>query len=567
MPVGRGCATGTTRPGTVGAVPDAPVPPTTTAHEPGGVPPAAGAASPAPHDRREDREPARPGTVLAGRYELRNLLASGGMAEVWEGLDRVLQRRVAVKVLHPHLAADEAFRLRFRAEAVAAARLRHPSIIAIFDTCHDRGTEAIVMELLHGRTMREFLDERSRLDPDEVVAIGADVADALQTAHTAGVIHRDIKPANILLCDDGRVVVTDFGIAKVRDSGDLTTTGIMLGTVKYLSPEQVASEQVDPRTDQYALGVVLYEALCGTPPFTGENPAAIALARIHREPPRPVASRPDSPRALDEVIVRAMARRPDDRFASAADLRAALLATNRRPVDPSPVGDVTVAATPPIDPTLAAGRRAPTPAPAIPAATGREAAPAPARRRRWVVPVVVGGVAVAALVVAALLLTRTEAGDELLDAVEQLPATGEPVPVVAVQTFDPVGGDGENDDLAPAAADGDLTTAWRTERYDTRSFGNLKPGVGIAIRLDRRQELRSLAARSPNRDWSAQAYVADTPASTLAGWGEPVASASAVDGDAIFTLDGAEGTWVLLWVTDLGEGPGRVEVQELTPVA
>jgi eukaryotic-like serine/threonine-protein kinase len=567
----------------VGAVPDAPVPHATTAHGPGAAPPRSdgGAdaddapATPAAGDRGDPgdrhREPVRPGTVLAGRYELHSLLASGGMAEVWEGLDQVLQRRVAVKVLHPHLGADEAFRLRFRSEAVAAARLRHPSIIAIFDTCHDRGTEAIVMELLHGRTLREFLDERGRLDPPEVVDIGADVAAALQTAHTAGVIHRDIKPANILLCDDGRVVVTDFGIAKVRDTADLTTTGIMLGTVKYLAPEQVASEAVDPRTDQYALGVVLYEALCGTPPFMGDSAAATALARMHRDPPRPAASRPDVPPALDAVIVRAMARHPDDRFPSAADLRAALLATTRRPPDAPPAGahDLTVAGAPPVDLTVAGPAPTATPtAPHPPGAAPPRAAPTRAPRpRRWIVPLIVGAVAATALVVAALLLTRTQAGDDLLDAVEPRPAVDGPVQVVAAQAFDPIGGDGENDELAPAAADGDPATAWRTERYDTRSFGNLKPGVGIAVQLDRRVDLASLVARSPNRDWAAQVYVADSPSTTLEGWGDPVAAAIDIDGDATFALDDATGRWVLLWITDLGEGTGRVEIQEIIPRA
>ncbi len=526
---------------------------------------------PTPRPTGGDREMLRPGTVIAGRYEARSLLASGGMAEVWEGIDQVLQRRVAIKVLHPHLAADETFRQRFRAEAIAAARLRHPSIIAIFDTCSDRGTEAIVMELLHGRTLREFLDERGRLDPAEVVDIGADVADALQTAHAAGVVHRDIKPANILLCDDGRVVVTDFGIAKVRDSGDLTTTGIMLGTVKYLAPEQVASEPVDPRTDQYALGVVLYEALCGCPPFQGDSAAATALARLHQEPPRASTARPEVPDALDDAVVRAMARRPEDRFASVAELRAALLATGRTRVpttgpdaDRTVVTDLTVAAAAPRDATTAVP---PTPTPSPTDPVEPPVGPVTRRRRRWVVATVVGLAVVVALVVAALLVTRTRAGDDLLDAVEPDPTPTAPVPVMSVRAFDPVGGDGENDALAPAAVDGDPTTAWRTERYDSRSFGNLKPGVGLAVQLDGGQALDTLTVRSPSTGWAAQVYVADRAADDLVGWGEPVTSASGIDGDATFALDGAEGRWVLLWITDLGEGPGRVEIAELTPVA
>ena len=227
------------------------------------------------------------GRLLAGRYRLDRHLASGGMAEVWEATDEVLDRPVAVKLLHGHLADDPALRARFHHEAVAAARLVHPAIVAIYDTCDDPGAEAIVMELVRGRTLREFLDERGRLDPVEVVHIGAEVASALTCAHKAGIIHRDVKPANILLSDDGRVLVTDFGIAKVLDEPDLTRTSQLLGTVKYLAPEQVESGPVDARTDVYALGAVLYESLCGEAPFRADNQAA---ARAGPAPPRPSTS-------------------------------------------------------------------------------------------------------------------------------------------------------------------------------------------------------------------------------------------------------------------------------------
>ncbi len=227
------------------------------------------------------------GRVLAGRYRLDRHLASGGMAEVWEATDEVLGRPVAVKILHGHLADDPGLRARFHHEAVAAARLVHPSIVAIYDTCEESGVEAIVMELVRGRTLRQFMDERVRLDPVEVVHIGAEVASALGCAHRSGIVHRDVKPANILLSDDGRVLVTDFGIAKVLDGPDVTSTSQMLGTVKYLSPEQVEGAAIDVRTDVYALGAVLYEAVCGEAPFRADNQAALALARLQRDPRPP----------------------------------------------------------------------------------------------------------------------------------------------------------------------------------------------------------------------------------------------------------------------------------------
>src|SRR4051812_22560459 len=267
-----------------------------------------------------------PGYVLAGRYALVRLIARGGMADVWEAKDTLLERQVAVKILHPHLAADAAFVARFRTEAIAAARLHHRSIVAIFDTCSDSGVEAIVMELARGHTLREEIDRHGALDPVVVINIGVDVADALQSAHANGLIHRDVKPANILLCDDQRVMVTDFGIAKVRDNSDRTQTGTMLGSVKYVSPEQVEGNPVDPRSDVYSLGVVLYEALTGRPPFVADSPAATALARLHTTPPHPSQLRRDAPRALTDLIMKAMSLNPAQRFATASDVRAALLA-------------------------------------------------------------------------------------------------------------------------------------------------------------------------------------------------------------------------------------------------
>src|SRR3954447_11475909 len=246
------------------------------------------------------------------------------MAQVWEATDEVLARRVAVKVLHPHLAADESFVARFRREAVAAARLSHPAIVSIYDTCSEGDCEAIVMELVQGTTLRDLLDERKWLEPGQAVTIIAEVADALETAHQGGVVHRDVKPANILLSPDGRVLVADFGIAKA--GGDLTTTNTTLGTAKYLAPEQVEGHAVDARTDVYALGLVLYEALCGRVPFQADTETATALARLHQEPMRPRNIRAGIPKSLEDVVLKAIAREPDARYPSAAAFRAALLA-------------------------------------------------------------------------------------------------------------------------------------------------------------------------------------------------------------------------------------------------
>ncbi len=267
---------------------------------------------------------AKPGYLVGNRYELISPVASGGMAQVWQAVDRILNRRVAVKILHPHLAGDRGFLLRFRREAVAAARLSHPSVVSIYDTVSADGLEAIVMEFIEGRTLREVLDTAGPFSPLDARDLGLQVAEALDAAHRGGVVHRDIKPSNIMLCADRRVMVTDFGIAKAGEDTDLTVTGTLLGTAKYLSPEQVRGDAADARSDLYALGVVLYEALAGRAPFKGETDAATALIRLHEDPPPLAGFRADAGEALTSVIHRLLQRDPADRFQRALDVRAAL---------------------------------------------------------------------------------------------------------------------------------------------------------------------------------------------------------------------------------------------------
>ena len=509
------------------------------------------------------------GRVLAGRYRLRHHLASGGMAEVWEATDEVLDRAVAVKVLHPHLADDPALRDRFRHEAKAAARLVDPTIVAIYDTCDDPGTEAIVMELVNGRTLRQYLDERGRLDPVEVVHIGAEVARALACAHRAGIVHRDVKPANILLSDDGRVLVTDFGIAKVLDEPDLTRTTQLLGTVKYLAPEQVESGPVDARTDVYALGAVLYEALCGEPPFRADNAAALALARLQRDPRPPHDVVAGVPPALEAVVLRALARSPDARYRRADEMRTALLGTRLDLGEPMALADATIA-------TAALPGAAPTPSPighaAPPASPAGWGPPPVAPSRRRVGPgVVVSLAVVAALLLVALLVASTSVGRDLFDPDGDSP-TDTPTEVALVglagaHSFDPLGDGvrGENDELAPAAVDGDPTTSWRTETYFTRDFGRLKDGVGLVVDLGEPTTVSRVAISSPTTGWSMRAHLSDVDGATLDAWGPPVAEADGIDDTgAALDLGGAEGRYLLVWITDLGNGAAhRVEISEV----
>lgn len=255
-------------------------------------------------------------TIIAGRYELQRRLAQGGMAEVWLAIDLTLDRRVAVKWLKPTLATDEVVAERFRREAKAAASLDHANIVAVYDVFEQDGRQAVVMQLVDGKSLRQLLDTQKRLSPELTCHIGSAVAAALDHAHDAGFVHRDVKPGNIMITPDGRVLLTDFGIAKGLhgESGDdLTSDNIMMGTAKYLSPEQVRGKKLDGRADLYSLGLVLYECLAGRVPFLGESDADTALARLQRDPTDLARLRATLPTRLVNVIHDLLARNPDKR--------------------------------------------------------------------------------------------------------------------------------------------------------------------------------------------------------------------------------------------------------------
>ena len=471
------------------------------------------------------------------------------MAEVWEGHDEVLARPVAIKVLHAHLARDPDFAERFRREAIAAARLAHANIVATYDAGTDGDTAFIVMELVSGRTLRQAIEADGTMPAAKVARIGMDVADALDCAHKNGLVHRDVKPANILLADvpgsiRSRVKVADFGIAKLEaeaGGGDLTQTGAIIGTAKYLSPEQVEGRTPDARSDVYALGVVLYEMLCGKPPFVGETELATALQHVKGEatPPRHVVA--GIPKPLEAVVLRAMAKDPDERYQSAAELRGALAAVD---VDDDDA-----------EPSVVRGDPTP-PGGIVPVARGV--------RRSWAPMIAFAVVAVAAVALAATLLGSGDGGDGAGDGGTANRPTARPVRIASVQSFDPQGSDGdENGHLARFVIDGSQTSLWRSDQYTGPSFGRLKSGVGLVLQLDSPTKLAELKAFSPVEGWSASVYVADSAGSELSEWGQPVTSETSIDGDVTFDLGDKTGRAVLLWITDPGPS-NRAEITELT---
>src|SRR4051795_1900501 len=284
-------------------------------------------------------------SILAQRYQLERRLAQGGMAEVWLATDLALTRQVAVKLLKPTLANDPVVAERFRREAIAVAQLSHPNIVAVYDAIEDTNGDnrrlAVVMQLVNGKSLRQLLDEQHRLSADLTIHIGSCVAAALDAAHRAGLVHRDVKPGNILITPDGRVLLTDFGIAKGLDVNgeDLTSANVMMGTAKYLSPEQVRVKKLDGRADLYSLGLVLYECLAGRVPFLGESDTDTALARLQRDPTDITRLRPTLPHGLADVIHRLLSRNPNHRPATGAELRAELLrVADEQPPDLTPLG-------------------------------------------------------------------------------------------------------------------------------------------------------------------------------------------------------------------------------------
>jgi serine/threonine-protein kinase len=278
--------------------------------------------------------------ILAGRYEVGELIGRGGMAEVHIGHDTRLGRTVAIKILRSDLARDPSFQARFRREAQAAASLNHPAIVAVYDTGEDTYTEPtgavahvpfIVMEYVEGHTVRDILRDGQAVPIEEAIEITAGVLSALEYSHHAGIVHRDIKPANVMLTPTGAVKVMDFGIARaLADSAaTMTQTQAVIGTAQYLSPEQARGETVDARSDLYSAGCLLFELLTGRPPFIGDSPVAVAYQHVREIAPAPSSVASDVPEVLDRICAKALAKERDARYSTAAEFRADLEAAAR----------------------------------------------------------------------------------------------------------------------------------------------------------------------------------------------------------------------------------------------
>ena len=276
----------------------------------------------------------RNGAVVDERYRLDRKIGSGGMADVWLAEDTELDRQVAIKILHDRFAQDKEFVQRFQREAQSAAGLQHPNVVGIFDRGAFRDTYFIAMEYVDGPSLKDLV--KGGMGIKDAIDFTRQILNAARFAHRKGIVHRDLKPQNVLIDDEGRARVADFGIARAGENSDITATGSVMGTAQYISPEQAQGKETTPRSDIYSIGVILYEALTGRVPFEGDSAVAVALKQVSEAPRRPSAINPDVPPALDAVVMRALAKDPDARFKDADAFLRALDAAERAPEAPRP---------------------------------------------------------------------------------------------------------------------------------------------------------------------------------------------------------------------------------------
>jgi predicted Ser/Thr protein kinase len=485
------------------------------------------------------------GELIAGRYELEELVGTGGMSSVYRARDRLLERRVAIKILHEHYARDDDYVERFLREARAAAKLSHPNIVTVIDRGQADGRQFIVFEYVDGQNLKQLVERQGRLPVRTVLELGIEIGRALAFAHANGLVHRDVKPQNVLL-GNGDVKVTDFGIARSLEmKSGLTQTGTVMGTSDYIAPEQASGEGADELSDLYSLGVVLYELLAGKPPYTGDSFLVVAMRHVHDPVPSAAEARIDVPLRLDAILQRAMAKDPADRFASMGELVAELescLAELGRPDS-----DRTVIMAP-----LRRQKAAP-PAQRLPSGW---------RRRSLIVPLI--AVAVAAVVIAggvAAYLAFT--GDGNNGSGGRGAGGGRQVSLVAANAYDPPPGDGqEHDGDVSKATDGNPATFWETEHYRSPAFGNLKDGVGIVLDAGQAVTLRSLTVTSDTPGFDAEVKAGS---SATGPFQATVSGSQTVGSRTTFSIgESSPQRYYLLWITSLVSGINRADVSEVT---
>jgi serine/threonine-protein kinase len=479
------------------------------------------------------------GESIVGRYELEELAGEGGMSSVYRAYDTVLERRVAIKVLHEHFAHDPEHVERFRREARAIARLAHPNVVTVIDRGEWQGRQFIVFEHVAGENLKSVIDREGPLSVERSLDLACQIGRALSFAHRLGIVHRDVKPHNVLIDANGVAKVTDFGIARALDAEDaLTATGTVLGTGQYLSPEQANGGRGDERSDQYSLGVVAYELLAGEPPYSGDSLMAVAMRHVNDPVPSIRARRGDVPAQVDAAVSRALAKDPADRYPSMEELTAALESGLEAGAPPAP-GDATS-----ILPPRSGAQEAPA-TEALPRQEPTRVAPPRRSGLR-----VAGALLLAAAVLVGVLLVLSLDGG--------LPGLGNdeltPVRAEAIADFDPYADGTEHPETVGDATDKDVASAWTTEQY--RSFE--KPGVGLVVDAGSRVALARIVVVSDTPGFTAMILGGDERDGDFVD----VAAEQEAGRRTTFDVDtrGEDYRYYVVWITGLS---GRAHLNEV----
>ena len=478
------------------------------------------------------------GDVLSDRYELEELVGTGGMSSVYRAYDRVLERRVALKLLHQHYSDDDEYVQRFLREARSVASLSHPNIVTVIDRDEHEGRQFIVFEYVDGDNLKRLIQKNGPPPVARALELGIQIARGLICAHERGLVHRDVKPQNVLLNGDGQAKVTDFGIAREIDvQRGMTQTGTVLGTSDYISPEQAQGRHVDEHTDVYSLGVVLYELLTGELPFKGDNFVAVAMGHINEPAPSVLDRRPDVPLRVAAAVARALEKDPEARWptmqAFADELRACLRELRE---GPPPEGATVILSTPAATPR--------------PRRVGRRSASLPSL-------LVLAGLVVLAV---ALGIALTQTGSSGKKNAGGSGASGTVVHLAATTAFDPYGSGDEHDSDAHLATDGSQATSWETHHYSYPNGGLGKAGVGLVLDAGRSVALKHLTVTTSTPGFTATVKAGDAVnvASLRAD-----SSPRQVGSQTTFDLNGAKARYYVLWITNRGSNP-QVHVNEVT---
>jgi tRNA A-37 threonylcarbamoyl transferase component Bud32 len=490
------------------------------------------------------------GTVLSGRYRLEAKLGSGGMSTVYLARDQTLDRQVAVKVMHREMSEQADQLERFRQEARAVAKLSHPNVVSVIDAGEDGGHPYIVFEYVEGETLKQRVNRNGALDPQEAIAYAIEIARGLSVAHARKMVHRDIKPQNILIDAEGRAKLTDFGISRQLEQDGMTATGRVLGTTDYVAPEQAMGRPVDPRSDIYSLGVVLYEMLVGQVPFQADSQVGVAMKHVNEELPDVQRRRPDVSAAVALVVERATAKDPSERYQHVGEMIDDL--STALEVEAARAGSTTGEATSVLD-----------------------AVPPPKRklsgRARWSwTAILTLLVVVGATLLAVLLISSGNVGGGGAEK-----GSGKSVQIEGATDYDPEGDGHEVGSKVELAVDGDPTgTAWETEHYESDTFAGTKtgpdPGVGIYVTTSSPVKPTKMIVRTPTPGWDAEVFAAPSgPPEDLTGWGEPIGTAVEASSTEEIDLTAQEpASYFLLWFNKASEagdqfGGYQVEISDI----